>query len=72
MAMLGRVLTDVVLLAVTAAFLLAPAYLFLRYRLEQAVRRGHGHRYVPLWDPWLPAVTALSGIGLIAILRLVG
>jgi len=70
--MLGRLLTDLTLLAVTAALLLAPAYLFLRYRLQQAVRRGQGHRYVPLWDPWLPAVTALSGVGLIVILRLVG
>jgi hypothetical protein len=72
MAMPGRILGDLVLLAVTAALLLAPAYFFLRYRLEQAVRRGQGHRYVPLWDPWLPAVTALSGVGLLAILRLVG
>ena len=71
MALLGRVLTDVVLLALTAVLLLAPVYLFLRHRLQQAVRRGDAHRYVPLWDPWLPAVTALSGVGLIALLRLV-
>ncbi|HSE96286.1 MAG TPA: hypothetical protein VLD61_10355 [Methylomirabilota bacterium] len=70
--MLGRILSDLVLLTMTAAFLLAPAYFFLRYRLERAVRLGQGHRYVPLWDPWLPAITALSGVGLIAILRLVG
>jgi hypothetical protein len=71
MAMVVRVLTDLVLLSVTAVLLLAPAYLFLRYRLGQAVRRGEGHRYVPRWDPWLPAVTALSGVGLLALLRLV-
>jgi hypothetical protein len=43
----------------------------LRWRLARAHQRGDGHAYVGTRDPWLPAVVALTGAGLLALLRIV-
>jgi hypothetical protein len=54
-------------LLVAAAFLL-PIQLFLAYRFRRAERRGLGHQYVALTDPWLPVLTLISGALLTALL----
>lgn len=68
---LGGALANLALLALTALVFLGPIQCFLRWRLARAHQRGDGHAYVGTRDPWLPAVVALTGAGLLALLRIV-
>lgn len=65
---MGRVL-DMMILVVMVVLLLAPIHLFLTYRLRRAQERGEDRAYLPHADPWLPAVVALTGAGLLILLR---
>jgi hypothetical protein len=55
-------LTRLALFSAFAAGFLTPVAVFCRYRRQRAEARGAGARYVAHADPWLPLVTAASGI----------
>jgi hypothetical protein len=68
---LARSFLDVTLLGAFTLFFLTPLYLFGSYRLRRARRHGRERDYVPLADPWLPAVMALTGTVLVGLLHLI-
>jgi hypothetical protein len=70
MGQAGRAVADVVLFLAMAGLFLAPVHLFAAYRLRRA-RSRRGGAYVARLDPWLPAVVAGVGAGVLALLRLV-
>jgi len=71
MTTLSRVFVDLMLFAAMAVAFLAPIQLFLKYRVRRAYQRGDARVYVPHTDPWLPAVVALTGAVLIALLGMI-
>ncbi len=71
MALVVRPLLDLLRFAVFVLFFLGLLYLFVTYRVHQAYAKGDKRLYLAHADPWLPAVVALTGAGLIGILYLV-
>lgn len=66
---LSGVLRELLLYTLVVLAFLGPIEAFLRFRLWRASRHGAGGVYLARSDPWVSAVVALSGVGTIALVR---
>jgi uncharacterized membrane protein len=71
MAAAGPALREIFLFGVFALLFLGPIHLYLSYRWHRATRTNQQHRYALQADPWLPAVVAVTGLVLIALLSVI-
>ena len=62
-------LRQLALFGLVALAFLGPIEAFLRFRLRQATHRGDPRGYLARTDPWVTAIVALSGVGAMALIR---
>ena len=67
---LPAVLRELFLYVLVVLVFLGPIEAFLRFRLWRTSRHGAGGVYLARSDPWVSAVVALTGLGTVALVRL--